>query len=243
MNLEHIRKKIKDKHARLYPDRYSGKSDPVKIENTFAVLCSRSLHAASLFTYDPETQKREASEMTDALQGVYVEISARSVLYAATDGLVLFATRHALKTDDNTFTENLIVPREHCKCDLEILFDLPVTEYPTTTLIPYEDGTVSRCAFDRVVFRPIKAAYPDWRKLFDATGVTPNFSPQAIDWSLMKLFTDAFKINPKLGYPILYPAAPGKPVAVRYDGTAAGVIMPLRANLPSLLFPAWIDES
>lgn len=203
-----------------------------------ATLCTRSLHSAALFAYNQASESYTNANLN--LQGVYVEISTNSVMYVATNGIKMFATRHMLNAPPNSFTGKMIIPTEHCLWDTEALADLP-QEVPVA-LITHEDGSFGMRGLERRMFRPIVGDYPDWRKTLKTSGELCG-KPQAIDWTHMSTFTEAVIINPLLGIAILYPSDSGKNSLVRYSGDmATGVIAPMaRPNLGPLTTD-WLQE-
>ena len=203
-----------------------------------ATLCTRSLHSAALFAYNQASESYTSANLN--LQGVYVEISTNSVMYVATNGVTMFATRHMLNAPPNSFTGNMIIPTDHCLWDIDTLADLP-QEVPVT-LIPHEDGSFGMRGLDRRMFTPIAEKYRDWRKILKTSEELCG-KPQAIDWSYMSTFTEAAKINPLLGRAILYPSDINKVASVRYSGgMATGLIAPMAMPNLGPLTTDWLQE-
>lgn len=170
------------------------------------------------------------------LGGVCVEISARQVLYVATDGHILFAHREAVEPG-NCLVGAWIVPSETIRAvkgrksptDLAILDGQP-GELELSLKLP--DGS-------DLEFKAIDGTFPDWRRIIPSKtrqdGPVPLFDPDRLGklWKAGRILGEQVV---GLGYNGSAPAL----VTYATDNTL-GVVMPAHNPIATAFTPAWMS--
>lgn len=194
-----------------------------------ATLSLKALYAANAAASTEETRYY--------LCGVHVEISARQVIYVATDGHVLFAHRESGEPD-NSLIGTWIIPSATIKAakgkkhgsDYAILEGEP-GKLELTLKLP--DGP-------DLEFTAIDGTFPDWRRVVPLKtkqdGPVLRFDPDRLKglWRAGKL----------LGKECVGIAYNGEnPALLDYatDNTF-GLIMPMRNSVASMVRPGWVSE-
>ena len=172
------------------------------------------------------------------LGGVCVEISARQVLYVATNGHALFAHRE-VTAPDNSLAGAWIIPSEtikaaKAKTSREDKATLEGEPGKLGLSLELPDGS-------RLEFTAIDGTFPDWRRVVPLEtkqdGPPPLFDPDR----LKKLWKAGEILGEKclgMGYNGTAPAL----VTYATDNTL-GVIMPTHNPVASVFRPAWMSEA
>lgn len=168
------------------------------------------------------------------LNGVCIEIDARGVTYAATDGARLIAYRDELNTEaeDNLLIGTFIIPTEHCKH-----FKVGKDDDGIAKVFSGARLTIAYNMVD-LTFAPIDGVYPDWRKVIPRnppSGVVGQFN--------LKVLTDLQKLAKglDLGTPFIAHDGEG-PARVWFPARedVVGVVMPYRVpDQTARLVPDW----
>ena len=172
------------------------------------------------------------------LNGVFLEISARQVLYVATDGHVLFAYRDAVPVGEpaNDLIGNWIVPSATIKAAK------PKKGYPDHAILEGEPGQLGLALRlpdgSKFEFRAIDGTFPDWRRIVpretEQKGPHPFFDPR----HLAKLW----KAGELLGLraPIGMAFNSSGPAMLKYSSDDTfGLVMPIYNPIVSVSRPAW----
>lgn len=173
----------------------------------------RILAACSLFAAKDATRV--------ALQGVCVEIDARSTTYVATDGGRLIAYREELESDDendNLLIGSFIIPTQCCK-----VFKFDKEDDGRGRIFGTGRLTLAHNYVD-VTFLPIEAPFPDWRKSVPkiaASGVPAQFNLKYM--SDLQKFCKALEL-----YPFIAPDGGGPAFIWFNQPNVMGLIMPLK---------------
>lgn len=171
------------------------------------------------------------------LGGVCVEISARQVVYVATDGHVLFAHREVVEPD-NDLVGAWIIPSATIKAakgrkspvDFAILEGEPGKLELSLKLPDRPD----------LEFRAIDGTFPDWRRVIPSRprqdGPPPLFNPDHLQrlWKAGKILGEQVV---GLGYNDTSPAL------IEYaTGDTLGVIMSMYNPVATVVRPVWASE-
>lgn len=166
------------------------------------------------------------------LCGVYVEVTAKTVTYTATNGHILLSRRED-SVEPNTLIGAWIIPSAFIKTAKPNKY---IDIATMTTIAGPNDGV--RLAFDGTItgmVAPIDGSFPDYRRVLPAT---VDGKPGQYDGNytaVMAKFAKALG----LGYAHIHHNGDGPaPVTFNSHQGVFGVIMPLRANA-STETPAW----
>jgi hypothetical protein len=199
------------------------------------------------------------SETRYYLSGVCVEISPSSVIYAATDGHILFAAQREAPTgEDNTLIGTWIIPHAVIKA---IKLGRKLGETATLELSPVGGELLLRQAgANAVSFAPVDGAFPDWRCVVPGASASASsqWEPLTPDL-LIKSGGDVNQFNPALlarlqragqdlelgEVPFVHHSVLGNPSVVTWPGhrEAFGVIMPIRSTDEPWAAPAWVTST
>lgn len=166
------------------------------------------------------------------LKGVYVEVTATTVTYTATNGHILLSRRED-SAEPNTLTGSWIIPSDFIKAAKPNKH----TDVATMTTVPGPNdskmlaftGTITGMA------APIDGSFPDYRRIIPAA---TNGTPGQYDGNysaVMAKFAKALDLGYFHCHHNGYEAAP---VTFNRHQGVFGIIMPLRAN-DSTATPAW----
>ncbi len=157
------------------------------------------------------------------LQGVCIEIDARSVTYIGTDGVRLMAYREDLEPDDedHELVGTFIIPAVHCKA-IKLGKD---DEGRATLARSGKDRLTIAKGFVDVTFLPIDGVYPHWRRVLPrgASGVPAQFD--------LKRLADVDKFAKSLSLSAPFIAHNGSgPAFVWFSGhpNVFGMVMPVK---------------
>lgn len=158
------------------------------------------------------------------LNGVCLEIDARSVTYVATDGASLIAYRDEKldpDTPDNLLLGTFIIPTAHCKPH-----KLDKEDSGEAKIFGSGRLTIAHDYCD-VTFLPIDGSYPDWRKTVPrekVSGVLGQFNLKRL--AAFEKFSTAVDLPP----PFVAHNGPEAPAIIWYPGRpeAIGIAMPFK---------------
>ena len=157
------------------------------------------------------------------LNGVCLEIDARSVTYVATDGHRLIAY-HDEKQDpdspDNLLVGKFIIPTAHCKPH-----KLEKDDAGDAKIFGNGRLTIAHGYCD-VTFLPIDGVYPDWRKTIPQNAASGALAQYNLDYlAAFKKFAVAIEQGP----PFVAPNGEG-PALVWFAGSphCFGIVMPTK---------------
>jgi len=166
------------------------------------------------------------------LKGVYVEVTATTVTYTATNGHILLSRRED-SLEPNTLTGSWIIPSDFIKAAKPGRG----TDYATMTTVPGPNdskmlaftGTITGMA------APIDGTFPDYRRIIPAT---VDGKPGQYDGNYTGIFAKFAKAL-DLGYfNIHHNGNEPAPVTFNTRQGVYGIIMPLRDNAVTAT-PAW----
>lgn len=158
------------------------------------------------------------------LNGVCLEIDARSVTYIGTDGHRMIAYREEkqdIGAPDNLLLGTFIIPTAHCKPH-----KLDKGDSGEAKIFGAGRLTIAHDFCD-VTFLPIDGVYPDWRKTVPQVPVSG--APGQFNLDLLQAFKK-FAVAADLPQPFVAHNGPEAPAIVWYPGReeAIGIIMPLK---------------
>lgn len=189
----------------------------------FAMLNPRILAAFAPFTSREETRYY--------LQGVLVEITTESVIYAATDGHRLAAS-YAPVAEPNTLLGNYIIPARVCGKWSKRLPDMArLTKEGDKTLRLKGDHD------DPVIFEPIDGHFPHWRR------IVPDFPDAAVEAQFnWQYLADFRELGERLNLGDARVRGNGENAAIvsfTKGGDVFGVVMPMRVQAKPRGAPSW----
>jgi DNA polymerase III subunit beta len=193
-----------------------------------SVINLRILAAAVAFASKDETRYY--------LNGVCLEIDARSVTYIATDGSRLIAYRDEKQDDDapdNLLTGKFIIPTAHCKPH-----KLEKDDVGEAKIFGAGRLTIAHDFCD-VTFLPIDGIYPDWRKSIPATKASGALGQYNLAYlASFKKFAAAIDLPP----PFIAHNGVEAPGLVWFPGrdNVVGIVMPTKlTNELERVTPDW----
>lgn len=203
-----------------------------------AKINTRKLHATSLVASTDATRYY--------LQGVFVEVTPRAVLYAATDGHSMVVCREELHADEesNTLCGAWIIPTETCRAFK------PGKEGDHRTMSAPSATNAQLTLGDRI-FTAIDGTFPAWRRVLPSADLMEKLTPENVphfNWDKLAIFNKVGRMladmRPGQQAAHLHHIAGGGPAAISFRegaGEAFGVLMPLRESNDAWKRPHWVD--
>jgi len=188
---------------------------------TTLTILSHILPAMSILAADKKDRR-------ERIRGVYMEVSATEIRFAATNGAVMGVCRIKHETPDITETIKCIIPpgliagiKGHDTLTLEI--GEPSDEYRLQRELTINQGGTKQ------TMQSISQAYPDYRRIIPATtsGEPVQFDPDLL--IQLKKFGKAMQANK--GY-----------FALAYNGDSAAIADFHTENLTAIIMPFRNDE-
>ena len=182
------------------------------------------------------------------LNGVFLEITPRRVIYVATNGHVLLAGCRDVKKDEpsHTLVGEFIIPSPViAKLKLPKKIPNPVGELSAAAVTtPGKQRLTLGFMGEEIGFAPIDGSFPDWRRVVPASSAMPEKENlDAFDYNpdYLKLLDKAGALL-NLGRARVMPRG-GCPALAHYaEQDLVGVIMPMRAaDYRGSTRPAWVD--
>jgi hypothetical protein len=155
------------------------------------------------------------------LKGVYVEVTATTVTYTATNGHILLSRRED-SSEPNTLTGAWIIPSDFIKGAKPGRG----SDYATMTTVPGAENTV-RLAFDGTITgmaAPIDGSFPPYQRIIPAT---VDGKPGQYDGNYTGTFAKFAKAIGRTYFHIHHNGESAAPVSFGHAGTF-GIIMPVR---------------
>jgi hypothetical protein len=198
------------------------------------------------------------SETRYYLSGVCVEISPSAVIYAATDGHILFAAqREAPKGEDNTLIGTWIIPHAVIKA---IKLGRKLGETATLELSPIGGELLLRQAgASALSFAPVDGDFPDWRRVVPGASASASSQWEPLTPDRLIKSGGVNQFDPALlarlqragqdlelgKLPFVHHPVPGNPSVVTWPGHAGafGGIMPVRVADEPWAAPAWVTST
>jgi DNA polymerase III sliding clamp (beta) subunit (PCNA family) len=189
---------------------------------TTLTILSHILPAMSILAADKK-------DIRAYIRGVYMEVSAKEIRFAATSGVILGVCRIEQDTPDITETIKCIIPAEliaGIKGSNALTLEIgePSDEYRLQRELTISQGGTKQS------MQSVPRAYPDYRRIIPATtsGETAQFDPDLL--IQLKKFGKAININ-KNGY-----------FAIAYNGDSAAIADFHTKNLLAVVMPLRNEE-
>jgi DNA polymerase III sliding clamp (beta) subunit (PCNA family) len=170
----------------------------------------------------------DKKDIRACIRGVYMEVSAKEIRFAATNGVVMGVCRIEQDNPDITETIKCIIPAELIAgIKGSNALTLEIGE-PADELRLQRDLTISQGG-TRQTMQSVSRAYPDYRRTIPATtsGEPAQFDPALL--IQLKKFGNAININ-KNGYFAIAYNGDSAAIADFHTGNLIAVIMPLRKD-------------